>query len=513
LNRKIHLLFLVALGCATPGLEAVAFERLKFNPCQENASLDCGTLVVPVDYDKPHGEKVGIAVIRAKATNPAKRIGVIVGNPGGPGVSGVDFVLGGIHVPQFARIRERFDVVSFDPRGVARSRAVECNVVPPPFPDDVSNDEGLEEYFDELGRRYARACVEQNGAFVTHIGTNNVARDIDMIRQALGERQITYAAGSYGTELGAVYVSLFPQRVRAALLDGGVGPDYRDYLMEFLQDYANGFETSLQYLDRTCRRDANCRLAATGVVAAYDEVAARLRMAPVTSPDGTTVTERALSNVVAFLLQDELLGPLTVSTVADAQGGNYQLLFLLVRAIGNGGSALVPVFCNDYGTRRDAAEYLPVDEVNGARSPRFGGRFMIAEFVSLCAAWPRSDTPVIRNVKGKTNVPVLLVGNHFDPNTPLAGIRRMARALGMERSLIRYEGGGHTAFANGSSCIQDAIESYLFDLEVPHQGFTCPAQPIDFSEGLQLTAGARTAAVATGPFWRMSLPRPVASSR
>jgi hypothetical protein len=145
--------------------------KIAFTPCAENASLDCGTLNVPMDYQKPYGEKVGIAVIRARATNPAKRIGVVVGNPGGPGISGVDFVIGGINSPAFARLRERFDVVSFDPRGVGRSRPVHCaaDYPDPPADPDTADDATLAAYFDEVGRAFAKACLDQNGPWVTSI--------------------------------------------------------------------------------------------------------------------------------------------------------------------------------------------------------------------------------------------------------------------------------------------------------------------------------------------------------
>ena len=134
----------------------------------------------------------------------------------------------------------------------------------------------LAEFFDEFGRRYAQACLDQNGPFVTHIGTMNVARDIDMIRRALGETQITYAAGSYGSQLGATYASLFPRRVRAMMLDGGISPEFRDFNVESWSEYSQGFELTFQRLDQLCRRDAGCRLRDSGAVAAMDEVLARL---------------------------------------------------------------------------------------------------------------------------------------------------------------------------------------------------------------------------------------------
>lgn len=322
---------------------------IKFAPCPENPQLECGTLNLPVDYRKPHGETFGMAVIRAKATDPAKRIGVIIGNPGGPGISGVDFLLGGIRAPFFVRVRERFDIVSFDPRGVARSRRVRCEFERADFPVDPS-DEALAAFFDDLSRRFAQACLEQNGPFVTMLSTNNVARDMDVLRRALGERQITYASGSYGSELGAVYASLFPHRVRAMMLDGGVTPEFRDYFVEFWSEFAASFEMGFQRLDQICRRDPACRLREGGVMPAFDEVAARLKAEPVTSPDGVVLTDSKVVDVVAALLRSERTWPLIVNALADARAGDFTFFFQLLPATAVSNDALFPILCNDYGT-------------------------------------------------------------------------------------------------------------------------------------------------------------------
>jgi len=478
---------------------------IKFTPCQQNTSLDCGTLFVPVDYAKPYGERVGIAVIRARATKPAERIGVIVGNPGGPGISGVDFVLNGINVPAFARLRERFDVVSFDPRGVGRSRPVSCTAdyPDPPADLDTADDATLAAYFDEVGRVFAKACVEQNGPWVTHLGTNDVARDIDMLRRALGERQITYAAGSYGSELGATYASLFPERLRAMLLDGTVTPMHRDYLVEFVSEFSTAFEHSFRRLDQLCRRDPACRLADTGVVAAFDDIAAQLKDAPVTSPTGTVLTKASFADIVAVLLDRESFLPLIVTALANAKAGDFGLLFQLAPIASDGDpSALYAITCNDYGTRRPAADYLPIDEAVGSLNSRFFGRFFVASKVSICSAWAPADPPVIRDVRKRVRTPILIIGNDFDSRTPLSSARRLADTLGMERSLVRYTGGGHTAFAKTTACIQETIESYLFDLRVPEEGFACPGRVISFGPSLQRsTSDALPGGDASPDFW------------
>jgi pimeloyl-ACP methyl ester carboxylesterase len=473
---------------------------LRFSPCAEDRTLDCGTLRVPIDYEQPHQGSVGIAVIRAKATKPSLRIGVLVGNPGGPGVSGVDFLLSIAHAPGASRLREVFDIVSFDPRGVGRSREVRCDFTLPPEPS-LSDDAALAEFLDELGRRHAHACLDQNGPFVTHIGTMNVARDIDAIRRALGERQISYAAGSYGSVLGATYASLFPRRVRAMMLDGAVSPAFDDFNVEFWSTYAQGFELAFQQLDRLCRRDPDCRLKDSGAVAAMDDVLAQLAAAPVSGPNGLLLTAARLRIIMSILIGRERNWPLMVDALANAKAGDYAILFQLLPAAIGGNGPTFPILCNDHGTRRRASDYLRTDEAVGALNPRFFGRFFVAETVALCASWPDADPPHIRNVAREMGTPILIVANDFDPNTPLVGARSLAYALGMDKTLLRYEGGGHTALFQGITCIDQAVETYLIDRQLPPPAFTCPAQPVSFATAARLSGGRTAAGQIDTGFW------------
>lgn len=450
-------------------------------PCAEDATLDCGTLRLPIEYRSPRGKSFEMAVIRARATEPTRRVGVLMTNPGGPGLSGVDMVLFGVGSPAFVRLRERFDIVSFDPRGVGRSNRVRCEVAAAAPPSDASDAE-LIAFYDDFSRRYARACREQNGPIVAQLGTNNVARDMDVLRRALGEQRITYASGSYGTELGAVYVSLFPEHVRAMMLDGGVAPEFRDSFVEIWTEYAAGFELSLHRLDQLCRRDADCRLQSTGVVASLDQVTARLAEKPVVSPNGVTLTDRSVRGIVSNLLFSESLGPLIVNALANAAAEDYGLFFQLAPILSSSNSALFPILCNDYGTRRSAAEVLPVSQAAGALYNRLTGPLFVVASVARCSAWPAADVPVIRDVRGRVQVPILLVGNDFDNATPLADTRSLAFALGMEKSLLRYRGGGHTAYASGIDCIDDAVDTYLFERLLPREGTSCAALPISFAQ-------------------------------
>jgi pimeloyl-ACP methyl ester carboxylesterase len=474
-----------------PGDVSERFEivnQIHFAPCPENPRFECGTLNLPVDYNKPHRGLFKMAVIRAKATNPAKRIGVLFSNPGGPGSSGVDFILGGDGAPAFERLRERFDMVSFDVRGSHRSQAVRCEIEPVGEPASL-DDATLIAFFDDFSRRVAKACLDQNGPFILSMSTNNIARDMDVLRRALGERKITYAGLSFGTTVGAVYASLFPKRVRGMLLDSGVGPEFRDQRVELRSEQAASFEGTFHRLDQLCRKNATCRLQSTGLLAAFDQVIAQLKAQPIPFPGGVVLKDGDVVDIVATMLSTEPLWPLIIDAIADGAAGDFTLLFQLLPFRGGiptiGGStfgAFTVIQCNDFGTRRSAAEYLPVDEVVGALYPRLEGRFTVAGSTAICAAWPSKDVPIIRNVKNQVDTSILLIGNDFDPNTPLTWTRSLARALGMERSIMRYQGGGHLAYAFfGNNCVDRAGDEFLFDLTVPAEGFACPAQPVGFT--------------------------------
>lgn len=243
---------------ATSSPEELATLPISFSPCPEDPELRCGALRVPLDHARPHGAKLSLAVIKAPALGPRKR-GAIFVNPGGPGGSGVDLVL--LAKPLFATLREHFDIVSFDPRGVARSHPVVCTLPVPPPP--TGTPEALAAFLDEMSARFAQACAAQNGELVTRIGTNEVARDLDRLRAALDEDELNYLGFSYGTILGASYATLFPQRVRAMVLDANASPVWLgDYLLELDAEGSTGAELALRRLDQLCRADASAHLAA-----------------------------------------------------------------------------------------------------------------------------------------------------------------------------------------------------------------------------------------------------------
>ena len=466
---------------AEPSIDPASSRRAVFAPCAEDPELECGQLMVPVDHAHPRGPRLALATVRAPALTRNRR-GILFINPGGPGGSGVDFLLQA--KPLFTPLRQSFDVVSFDPRGTARSHSVDCTFELPPLPADPTP-EATAAFLDEAGARYARACSEQHGALATQVGTDNVARDIDAFRAALGERELNYLGFSYGTALGIAYAKLFPQRVRAMVLDGNVTPSwFSDYLLELDADGSAGAEFALRRLDQLCRAAPDCPLSSAGVVAVYDRSVERLDRNPVFVENGV-ITGASITQLVFPLLYQEAFGwPAIVQALARVDAGDYSPLPPL--PLDPGSTATLPstyaITCDDSATRRLGLDYLPAQTGNEAIYPRFGGvNFGVA--ITACSAWPQTRVAPVKNLE--TRNPIVLIGNDFDPATPMAWSRQMATALGPKATLVRYQGGGHTiygsVFGGGSACINDAVESYLRDLAVPARGATCPAQPLTFA--------------------------------
>jgi pimeloyl-ACP methyl ester carboxylesterase len=502
---------------ADNGSEVNAAEKpsapVAFSPCAEVPEAECGTLTVPIDYQKPRGERLDLVVARARATGPGKRLGVLFFNPGGPGGSGVeavfDAVLGG---GPLAKLRERFDLVSFDPRGIGRSQPVECNFEPPATPAGA-DDEQLAAFFDSLGPTFLSSCLQRSDSLATRMGTADVARDIDALRSALREPEITYFGVSYGTILGATYASLFPRRVRAMVLDAALPPEwYSDYLVELRNENAASSELILQHIDELCREDEACPLREQGVVETLDRVVAELDAIPFVADDGAIVIDGAtVLNVGAnSAFYDESEGwPFYVRALAGAAEGDYELFLGALREAqpsgeddGFGSSGFYAVVCADSATRRSGSDYVASFRAGDGVFPHFGARANPSSFTSLltpplevaaaCSAWPATEPTPLRNVQGRVKQPIVLFGNDFDHATPLGWTRRLAQSLGMANNLVRYQGGGHVAFGS-SPCVDETLNTYLFELVPPPVGFTCPANPISFgppSEEVMSEAGA-----------------------
>lgn len=453
--------------------ESYSPAALDWQPCLIDADLDCGTLTLPVDYRDPSDQSFELAVIRARASGPGDPLGVLFTHPG-IHASGVEFLSGAAKVAAFQRIRARFDIVSLDPRGAGSTRRLDCQLDLPDLPPTRQEAE-LVEYFDEYGERVAEQCLDEDAAFVRSITANNFARDIDVFRRALGERQLSFAVLSNTGPVAATYASLFPEHVRAMLLDSTVAPEHYDYIIERWQEQVASRAVALQRVDRLCGQDTSCPLHDRGVVVAFDTLKQNLLEQPGMTPDGRQFSAADLADAISNLLAVEQSWPMIAVALSQGLDGQLATLSQFQTGPSQAGDAIIARSCNDYGTRQHARDFLPQIEALSAAHPRLTDPVSLGRFPASCTYWPEADVPVLRDVSKRLDLPILLLAAELDSEAPLSWTRRMARALGMDPYVVRYQGGGHGLIQRSDvPCITDLIDAYLFEGRLPDPNYSCP---------------------------------------
>ncbi|MFN8584259.1 MAG: alpha/beta hydrolase [Dehalococcoidia bacterium] len=441
-------------------------------------SFECATLAVPLDYGQPGGRTIDVALIRLPARKPSERIGALLSNPGGPGGSGIEFMRGWSRILD-GDIRDRFDLVSFDPRGVGDSSPLLCH-------DDARDLIGLEpepstaDEWSEVRRAlraFADLCAERGGAVLPHLGSVDVVRDIDRIREALGEQQITYVGYSYGTVLGALYAELFPQRVRAMVLDGPVDLSLSPDQLNVTQ--AVGFERALSHFVADCR-ERQCALARNGrdPGAALQQVVEAARAHPIPSSDADRPARsgEALTAIVASMYRKEFWPSLVQAVEEGLNGNGTWLVQLADRLWGRSGDEYdnsmemnTAVNCLDYAYSPDPAHYEEASRAAAAVSPTFGASFGTTGLV--CAYWHASPQP-LQSPDAAEAPPLLVVGTTGDPATPFEWALATRRDL-VTSTLLTFEGEGHTAYASGNHCVDEVVNAYLLERRLPQDGAIC----------------------------------------
>lgn len=429
----------------------------------------CGTLEVPLDYADPTGPTLTLALMMAPAGDPDQRLGALLVNPGGPGGSGIEFVQSGLdYAPE---VRARFDVVGFDPRGVGQSNEVPCGEeTVPPFREVDSDPDSPEEQaeLDAAARAVAEDCARAAGDLLPHIGTDDVVRDIDSIRAALGEEKLNFAGYSYGTLLGLRYAELFGANARAIVLDGVVDPTQD--LVTFLRGQTVGFEAALSQLFARCPPGgAGCPDG--GAEAAYDAVAARVEEDPLPAGDDATLGPGELPVAAIYSTYVPSLAPSFFQALAWAQDGDGSLLKSMARAYQEIAhfTSYAGVECIDSPHPVGAEAYAAFADELDAVSPRFGAS--VANELLPCAFWPAEVRSVIGPVVAPAAPPVLVIGTTGDAATPFVQAERVAATL-EEATLLTYDAAGHTSYGS-SSCTRAAVGAYLVALELPAPGTVC----------------------------------------
>ncbi len=467
-----------------PALADLYRQEIDWAPCPDQAGFECGRLTVPLDYADPTGETIELALLKNPADEPTQRRGHLVVNPGGPGAPGTSYAAADRNV--FGQpVLDSFDVVGFDPRGTGDSHPIDC------LPDealsahlelDPSPDTEQEERaFLRSSEEFFAGCVERSGELAAHVSTVEVARDVDVLRAALGEAELDYLGASYGTKLGAYYAELFPDRVGRMVLDGGLDPTLDP--VELSLGQAGGFERALlAYVGNCVDETEDCFLgdSVEEGVAQVADLLAEIDAEPLPAGNGRELTLGNAFYGIALPLYDRQYWVLLSAALRAALDGDGQPLLQLAdlyfardaegNYADNSAEAILAINClDDPGISTEAAVRRAMPAFERA-SPTFGEALawglMGCHGVQVDAA---EEPPT---VDGAGAAPIVVVGTTRDPATPYEWSVALAEQL-ESAVLVSREGDGHTGYQAGNPCVDQAVEEYLIGGEVPDDGLEC----------------------------------------
>ncbi|MFN8168349.1 MAG: alpha/beta hydrolase [Candidatus Nanopelagicales bacterium] len=464
-------------------LSAYYDQKLAWTGC--GGSFQCAKLTVPVDYAKPTGDTMQISVIRLRASDQGNRIGSLVLNPGGPGGSGVDYARAARAVVDDS-VRERYDVVGFDPRGVARSSPVECLddrqtdafLAADGSPDDSAEVAQLE----KLSKQFADTCKARSSKILAHIDTESAARDVDVLRAALGDQKLYWLGASYGTFLGATYADLFPTKVGRMVLDGAIDPSLTN--VELTHGQAKGFELALRRFVENCIKQSDCPLprdvqgGLDRIQQFFDDVdSAPLPTGDKKRPLTQALAQNAVLSYLYFPPTDWEQLRYGLSSAFDGDGS--VLLSMLDERLSrdesgryqdNSNAALYAVNALDRPDRPTAAESQVLADQWSKEAPVFGAFLAWGNLPFQYWQAPATGSP--HQITAPGSPKILVVGTTYDPATPYPWAQALAKQLSQGVLLTRV-GDGHTGYGMGSECTDKAIDRYLLTGSTPAAGTVC----------------------------------------
>jgi pimeloyl-ACP methyl ester carboxylesterase len=474
-----------APGVADPSLPAsLTSQKLDWKRCEATPSAPapggqwrCAKLRAPLDWSEPDGETIELALIRSTARGGSgERLGSLLFNFGGPGASGVETLP--LFDPVLTKLHERYDLVSWDPRGVASSEGVRCRddqeIEAAESVDSTPDTPAEEAAFLADAEDFAQGCAESAGKLLSHVSTADTARDMDLMRQVLGDARLHYFGISYGTELGGVYAHLFPERVGRLVLDAVVDPTADT--IGHARNQTLGFQRALEnYLEFTGEDPEEGTRRIAGLLK-------RIDARPLPTGSDRELTETLALTGIVLPLYSETSWPRLTDALEKAEKGDGSALLSLADSYNERDSsgryhttthAQRVISCLDDKQRPTLEEVRRLLPEFEKISPVFGP-LLGWDAAGWCHGWPvpgQADTP---DVSAPGAAPILLVGNTGDPATPYEGARRMADELGKGVGIVlTWEGEGHGAYGRLSDCVDATVNAYLLEGKVPEDGKVC----------------------------------------
>ncbi|WP_018090729.1 MULTISPECIES: alpha/beta hydrolase [unclassified Streptomyces] len=478
-----------------PGLATFYEQTLSWEPCGKDLQngaqgagaspppgfrerLECARLEVPRDYAHPTRSTMQVQLIRLKATGPGERLGSLVINPGGPGASGVNYLIDSGSA--FARLGQRYDIVSFDPRGTGHTEPISCG---------SKLTTGGDDSLAAKEKRINEACGRYSGGLLRWVGTPDVARDMDVLRAAVHDDKLNYLGFSYGTKLGAVYAHEFPDKVGRMVLDSVEDPTKNTWQTALAQ--ARGFQQALDDFAADCLRTADCPLG-TDKSRAQEQLRTwyqQLSERPM-KVKGETVDETTYVYALREALYSRSDWPALRQALAQLRRGDAAGILRLSESGGGSATRTVPaprvgqdelppqdqlalraIACRDTSERYDADDYPRAERELTNASPLFGPD--IAPLMLDCYDWPVAGDDSSREVAAPGAPPLLLVATTNDPATPYEGAFNMARELGNSSVVLTFHGEGHAAYTTQDPCVQRHVDDFLLNGVLPKAQTSC----------------------------------------
>lgn len=463
-------------------LEPFYGQVIRWEQCGE---LQCATAIAPLDWEAPAGGEIELALIRHPARGD--RVGSLLVNPGGPGVSGYDAVATSLDIAATANLQDRYDIIGFDPRGVGRSTAIDC--LPAKELDQflyapARGIRGTTDWLtsqNDLTHRFGQACLRNTGELLGNVDTVSVAHDLDMLRAALGEQRLDYLGYSYGAYLGTVYAGLFPDHVGRFVLDGPIDPSIDRAAITRAQ--AKGFETALRSYLSTCIPAASCPFQGTAddALPVVREILDAVAKNPIPSTDGRVLGVDTLLLAIAAPLYRRDTWPALDTVFTSVVAGQAEFALTIVDAYygrtpegtysGNLPEAIRAVNCLDHAAQNNVEVMKEEARQLSREAPHLGVYFSFGDV--SCLSWPYHSEAERAAITAPGAAPILVLGTTGDPSTPYAWAVAVASQL-ESGVLVTRTGEGHTAYNKGDACVDAAVEEYLIDGVVPPADVSCP---------------------------------------